>query len=241
MKLKKVLVTDLDDTLLHSEPEAIPVWGRSGYRYLSGKTAALLAEISRKLPVVIATGRNARSIRPLVNRLEQTRFCGFVLENGLISTRDLNHHHGPETDEWAEVVRLLPDWERLIGYENCLGLIFPSDEKRPKDVLKTVLSDTGKEKYHLYQERHKLFVYPFIPSKLSGVRSLGFEPLIALGDEINDLDMLHAAAYPGTMTTAREEVKQCVRERNGYCSAFGSHKAAEDLLVWAKQVCSSAS
>ena len=229
----KVLVTDLDDTLLHNEPEEIPVLGRSGYRYMSEKSAELLTEISRIIPVLIATGRNAQSVRRLVRQLDSVRFCGFVLENGLVSRTHLDNGNTAGKDEWVAVTRMLPDWERLTGYERCLGMIFPSSVEEPKGVLADVLSRAGKSEYLFYQERHKIFAYPFFPSKLSGVHSLGFEPLIVLGDELNDLDMLQAAPYPATMSSAREEAKECVREKNGYCSSFASHAASEDILTWA--------
>lgn len=226
----KVLAVDLDGTLLHPEPEGIPVWGRSGYRYMSRTAGNLLARISRILPVVIATGRNAQSVRRLVYQLPHVQFEGFILENGLVARVQLEHN-GTGNDEWAEVVRMLPDWERLIGYESALGLIPPPSIEEPEAILRDVLSRAGKTG-HLYRDRHKLFVYPHRPSKLSGVRALGLDPFVVLGDELNDLEILRAGFHAATLTTAHEEVKRCVRDKNGYCSPLTSHAAAEDLLEW---------
>jgi len=131
---------------------------------------------------------------------------------------------------------MLPGWERLSGYESCLGLIPPRSADDPKSVITDALARAGKGEHLLYQERHKIFVYPFFPSKLSGIRSLGFEPFIVLGDELNDLDMLYAASWPATLITAHEGVKGCIRERNGYCSSFASHAATEDLLRWVLRI-----
>jgi len=225
----KVLAIDLDGTLLHPEPEAVPVWGRSGYRYMSGKSAELLAEISNLIPVVIATGRNAQSVQRLVCQLENVSFCGFVTENGLVSRRYLKAIN--YQDKWDDVTGLLPDWERLSGYEECLGLMIPLYAEEPEKIVAEVLVRRGKTG-HIYRENRKLFVYPFMPSKLSGIRDLGFEPFIALGDEVNDLDMLDAAAYPATLITAHKDVRHCVRKKKGYCSDQISHAATEVLLKY---------
>ncbi len=215
-KENTVLVADLDGTLLHPEAEAIPVLGRSGYRYMSQKSADLLSEISHYLPIVIATGRNAQSVERLVCQLPDVNFYGFVMENGFTAKTSLYHDRLAE-DKWADVISLLPEWERLDCYENCLGLIFPSYVENPKAILRNALIKQNKTGY-LYQERHKIFVYPSAPGKLSGIRALGADPLIAVGDEINDLDMLNAALYCGTLSTAHESIKQAVQEKNGYCA-----------------------
>lgn len=227
--MNKALALDLDGTLLHSEPEAIPVWGRSGYRYLSGNAAAILAEISNLIPVLIATGRNAQSVERLVCQLENVSFSGFVMENGLVSSRHLKP--SMKQDQWADVVELLPDWERMKEYQECLGLMIPLDSQEPEKIVEEVLAHRGRTG-HIYRENRKLFVYPFMPSKLSGIRNLGFEPFIALGDELNDLDMLDAAEYPATLITAHSDVRRCVREKKGYCTDRMSHAATEILLKY---------
>ncbi len=239
---KKIIAVDLDGTLLHPEPEAIPVMGRSGYRYLSKTAADILAEISRTMPVVIATGRNARSVQKLVCQLDHVNFCGFVMENGYVSKICLDNDDNNDNNndilgenEWNEVASMLPDWERLVNYEKILGLIIPSYVENPKEVLLDALACKGKTGY-LYQENHKIFVCPSFPSKLRGISALGYDPFIVIGDEINDLDLLRAGSYPATLTTAHKDVKQLVRKRNGYCSPLVSHAATEDLLEWAGRI-----
>jgi len=85
--MEKVLAVDLDGTLLHPEPEAIAVWSRSRYQYMSAMAARLLEEISHQMPVAIASARNAQSVKILVDQLSQVNFCGFVTENGLVARR----------------------------------------------------------------------------------------------------------------------------------------------------------
>jgi len=240
----KAIAVDLDGTLLHPEPEAIRVWGRSGYRYMSKIVAGFLVHISRSLPLIIATGRNAHSVHNLVKQIDELKVSGFVMENGLVARTQLFPECKTESykmgifaenqnaDKWESLASMLPDWERLTGYEECAGFVFPPDAENPKAILENALSRSGKTGF-IYQEDHKIFVYPSFPSKLAGIRALGFEPFIALGDEFNDLEMLRAGVYQATSADAHEAVKKCVREKQGYCSPFAGHRAAEDILAWA--------
>ncbi|NJL59926.1 MAG: HAD hydrolase family protein [Desulfobacteraceae bacterium] len=231
--IAEVLSVDLDGTLLHSEPEAIAVWGRSGYRYMSSKAAEFLIRISRQIPIVIATGRNAQSVRRLTEQIPELRCYGFVLENGFVIKTELDSKLSVHS-RWDEIAGYFPDWERLGGYENCLGLIPPPSAENPEKRISQVLADTGQQGF-LYRENHKIFIYPFMPSKLSGCRALGVFPLIAIGDEVNDADILEAAEYAGTLSSAHNSVKQIVLKKQGYCSPLSSHAAAEDLLQWVER------
>ncbi|MEZ4525144.1 MAG: HAD hydrolase family protein [Desulfobacterales bacterium] len=142
----KALIVDLDGTLVHAEPGEIPVPGFSGCRYMARRSAELLAEISQKLPVIIATGRNARSVGGLTDQLDIS-FSGFVLENGMIARTSLYAHTENPEDEWAEIARQFPDWRRISGYENCLGMAFArSEEIREKSAGKFL---TLPEKPHI--------------------------------------------------------------------------------------------
>ncbi|OQX10591.1 MAG: hypothetical protein BWK80_45585, partial [Desulfobacteraceae bacterium IS3] len=93
----KAMAVDLDGTLLHPEPEAIQVRGRSGYRYMS-KTE-FLVHISRSMPLIIATGRNAQSVHNLVKQIDDLKIAGFVMENGLVARRHLFSECGNERSE----------------------------------------------------------------------------------------------------------------------------------------------
>ncbi|MGK7904409.1 MAG: HAD family hydrolase [Hormoscilla sp.] len=228
--MEKVLAVDLDGTLLHPEPEAIAVWGRSHYQYMSSMAAQLLEEISHQMPVAIASARNAQSVKRLVDQLPQVNFCGFVTENGLIARRHL--HPGSDGAQWDTVANLLPDWLRITGYEQCLGLIPPKSVDDPEAMLRSVLSQTGKHG-HIYLDRHKIYVYPTLANKLSGLEKLGLEPWMALGNDLNDLDMLGHALHPATLVDAHEKVKDMVKSKEGgYCSPAISHAGTQDILLW---------
>jgi hypothetical protein len=225
-----VLVVDLDGTLLHPEPEKIAVPGRSSYRYLSKTAADLLVQISELVPTTIATARNAQNIKHLVTQLPDVRFCGFITENGLVAKTSLANESLVEND-WNAVANLLPDWLQLAGYESCLGLIPPKSLANAEIVLRHALAQSGRDGY-IHLDGHKIFVYPYTFSKLLGVRSLGFKPLITLGNDLNDLDVLNASCYTATLSTAHEQVREVVKMKGGYCSSLVSHPATEDLLSW---------
>ncbi len=235
--MEKVLAVDLDGTLLHPEPEAIAVWGRSRYQYMSAMAAQLLAEISHQMPVAIASARNAQSVKRLVDQLPQVNFCGFVTENGLVARRSLQ----PVSDgsQWDMVANSLPHLLRITGYEQCLGLIPPKSVGNPEAILRSVLCQTGKHG-HIYLDRHKIFVYPTLANKLSGLEKLGLEPWMALGNDLNDLDMLGHALHPATLADAHEKVKDMVKSQlGGYCSPAISHAGTRDILLWIKSLCAS--
>lgn len=227
---RQALVVDLDGTLLHPEPEEIAVPGRVSYRYISRESAKLLAQISQLIPTVIATARNAQNIKQLVKQIPDAHFCGFVSENGLVAKIYLDEKP-VATSNWNAITDLLPNWLQLTGYENCLGLIPPESLENPDILLQNIL---GKNKIsgYVYLDGHKVFIYPSIPSKLKGIRFLKFIPLIALGNDLNDLDMLNASPYTATLSTAHEEVKEVVNRKGGYCSSLVSHAATEELLLW---------
>ncbi len=233
--ISKALVVDLDGTLLHPEPAAIAVWGRSGYRYMSGETAGLLARLARRLPVVIATGRNGQSVARLTRALLDIPFAGFVLENGLVA-RD-RPESGAEPDPcWDRLYERLDGWERLQGYERCLGLIYPPELAAPKAVVARHLDRIGLARWHLYQERHKLFVYRKLPCKYQGVAALNLDPFIVLGDGTNDLSLLKQSPHPMTLYAAHPRVRELVAARRGYCSRQTGHSGAKALLHQAEAV-----
>ncbi|MBD2336461.1 HAD hydrolase family protein [Calothrix sp. FACHB-156] len=230
----QALVVDLDGTLLHKEIAEIAVPGRTSYRYLSRKSANILAKISKLIPIVIATARNANNVKQLVQKIPEVHFSGFVTENGLVAKKCLD-----ETSiypiNWDGFMDLLPNWLQLSDYENCLGLIPPASCNNGAFFLQKILLNNNINGY-IYLDGHKIFIYPSIPSKLIGLQLLKILPLIALGNDLNDLDMLNSSIYTATLMTAHEQVKETVNSKGGYCSSLFSHAGTEELLVWAYEL-----
>jgi hydroxymethylpyrimidine pyrophosphatase-like HAD family hydrolase len=223
-----VLAVDLDGTLLHPAPEAIAVWGRTRYQYLSKNSAQLLAKISRILPIAIATARHSQTVQLLVEQLPEVNFCGFVLENGLVTKRSLMEPAGDQED-WTPVLKQLPDWEQIPGYEKCLGLIPPPSVVKPQAILQNILDRLSRD-LHLYVDGRKLFLYPIHPNKSMGLRALGLDYFWAAGNDLNDLEMLQESSYSATISRSHPKVIDLVEFQGGYCSPFSSHQGTEDLL-----------
>jgi hydroxymethylpyrimidine pyrophosphatase-like HAD family hydrolase len=223
-----VLAIDLDGTLLHPEPAEISVWGRTRHQYLSLGAANLLAEVSKLIPIVIATARHAQTVEDLVQQLPEVDFCGFVCENGLVHRSTLRALN-PVGRDWSGIIEQLPEWERIHGYEQCLGLIPPKTIGDPHAILKKALFDTGKQGY-VYVDGHKIFVYPTRPDKSRGIKALGYVSFIAAGNDLNDIEMLSEAQYTATLSSAHPKVRTLVEDREGYCAPLDSHAGTTDLL-----------
>lgn len=235
------LVCDLDGTLLHSQQEAIAVPGRTRSSFLSENAALLLAKISRIFPVVIATGRNARSVDKLVSQLPDVRFSGFVLENGFV-VREKIDDKITISSQWERVAALFPDWERLPFYENCAGFIFSSgkadsqinrvDIESRAQYAEKILIRSGYN-YLVYKEKRKLFIYSGSVDKMRGLALLGVHPYIAMGDGSNDLEMFQQSDCPVGLISGAPELKEIVIQKNGFCSMQSSHSATCEMLEFA--------
>ena len=258
------LVCDLDGTLLHVKPESIAVPGRTRASFLSADAALLLAKISQIFPVVIATGRNAKSVHKLVSQLPDVRFSGFVLENGFVvkheiddknivrgkiqsqtnnihmNSKIINNPEWKKQDDWDKIADLFPDWERLPFYENCAGFVFPFDQDDiDRMVINTKVEHAQKildkhgYNYPVYKEKRKIFIYPGHVDKMKGLALLGVHPYIAIGDGTNDLEMMQQSTVSVTLNSGSSELKEIVKQKNGFCSMQTEHNAACEMLEFA--------
>ncbi|SLM29399.1 hypothetical protein MTBBW1_1790024 [Desulfamplus magnetovallimortis] len=69
--------------------------------------------------------------------------------------------------------------------------------------------------------------------KMRGLAILGVHPYIAMGDEINDIQMLQASTFPVTSCSGVDKLKRIVKYKNGFCSMKSSHEAAFEMLHFA--------
>ncbi|MBM9518289.1 HAD hydrolase family protein [Desulforhopalus vacuolatus] len=230
MSRPRAVIVDLDGTILHRELAKFQVKGRSGVACFSKKSSELLLSISQIAPVIIATGRNASSVKKFTDQVPDIQFSGFILENGLV-VRDSLYVGKNTSDKWRYVYDRVPAWESLTGYENCLGLIPPEQFRNPVDHIKKIVKDSG-ENWYIYPEKHKIFIYPQLPDKTKGLSSFNIDPFIALGNENNDLQMLSTCSIPVTLQDSSPQIKDLVTKKNGYCSLQSSHLGTEDMLTW---------
>ena len=222
------VVCDLDGTLIHPRKEAIPIKGRSGMSYLGRDAADILTKISKIIPIIIATGRNAASTARLVRQLPDARFSGFVLENGFVVKQDIDDPL-PLNGKWDSIAALFPHWERLSFYENCVGFVPPPSRDDLTLIVKNTLKENGYTDL-VYKENKKIYVYPGKVDKMRGLSLLGAHPYIAMGDEINDIQMMKKSSICVTLSSAIAELKEIVKEKKGFCSPMTSHEGARDML-----------
>ncbi|MEA2059559.1 MAG: HAD hydrolase family protein [Thermodesulfobacteriota bacterium] len=226
------VVCDLDGTLLHPQREAIAVKGRSGQSFLGKDTALLLAKISRIFPLVIATGRNALSTGRLVRQLPDVMFRGFVLENGFVIKQNIDDVVGYNT-KWDKIAAFFPNWERLQFYENCAGFIPPPTQRETaKKTAEAILRENGYTD-PVYQENKKIFIYPGTVDKMKGLSILGVHPYVAMGDQVNDIQMMKESTCPAMPDSGAAELKTIVNKKKGFCSLLTSHEAAREMLDFA--------
>lgn len=228
---RKVVAVDLDGTLLHLQPERIEVPGATVSSYLSSTALDLLQQLGQRSSLVIATARNSYSVTKLVSQLPDVCISGFVMENGLVARPQLDRHpdHLPP---WEDIAQELSHWRRLLGYEACLGLVPPKTERNAFEILSELVA-SSREPGVIYRDRHKLFVYPYLPNKHQGLEKLGFSPWMALGNDTNDLELMQASPYLGTLSDATGDIKAVVNAKNGFCSQQTGHDGTVELLEWA--------
>ncbi len=224
------VIVDLDGTLLHHEPAHFQIKGRSGSTYFSKRSAELLFNISKIAPIIIATGRNALSVKKLTDQIPEIHFSGFILENGFVA-RDSLKIGNNQDDKWRYIRDRVPAWESLPGYENCLGLIPPKNFSNPAGYIEEIVKDSG-ENWLVYPEHHKIFIYPQSPDKTTGLMSFNIHPFFALGNESNDMQLLSICSCPVTLQDSCNQIQDIVIKKNGYCSMLSSHLGTEDMLAW---------
>ncbi|NWH04799.1 HAD hydrolase family protein [Desulfobacter latus] len=230
------VVCDLDGTLLYPREEAFGVEGRSTVSFLSKASARLLARISQLSPLVIATGRNSVSTGRLVKQLPDVTFSGFVFENGFIVKQHIDDCI-PYNGKWDDIAALFPNWERLPFYENCAGFIPPSpDRESAESTARAMLKKYGYDDL-VYRENKKIFIYPGTVNKMRGLSILGIHPYIALGDQINDIQMMEQSTWPVMPVSGADELKTIVKKKDGFCSLLTSHEAAHEMLNFAYKKC----
>ena len=135
--------------------------------------------------------------------------------------------------KWEKIAQFFPDWERLPFYENCTGFIPPSTQMdNAKKTAEIILKENGYNDL-VYKENKKIFIYPGIVNKMRGLSILGVHPYIAMGDQINDIQMIQESTWPVVPNSGVAELKTIVKQKKGFCSLLTSHEAAHEMLDFA--------
>lgn len=227
---------DLDGIIIFSEVAEIPIPGRSRASYLSSRTAALLAQLSSRCQLYVATARSVATLRALSELVPEVSFAGLVLECGHVQRADVLSQptmSSQRSELEAYLKRRLPTWEFVAGYEQIICTLPKPSCVKAEDELRLLLQEESHfSGWTLQSERHKIFLYPRSTCKLAGLHSMGVDILhVAAGDDANyDSSMLSAAILPCTLKTADDAIVSMVRLRNGWVIEEGSHRGAEALL-----------
>jgi hydroxymethylpyrimidine pyrophosphatase-like HAD family hydrolase len=230
----KAVAVDLDGTLVHTVPGEYVMPGRSRDCYVSRNTVILLSRISQQIPTFITTGRNAPSVRKLTDQIPEVHFAGFVLENGFVVKKDIKAPD-PQKKKWKFADKVPQNWELISGYERSAGFILPKEQNMqndPEELVRNLLQETQEQGYICFQYP-KIFVYPQKPDKMQGLAEFNVHPHIALGNDVNDTQLMQACIHPVTLQTPHSSIRELVKRKYGYCSSFTEHAAAEDMLHWA--------
>lgn len=230
------VVLDIDGTIVFPEAAEIAVPGRTRSTFVAASTAALLESITPRCNLYLASARNAASVARLVRALPRVAFAGFVLECGLVWRSEL--HSVPSRPAARRPVvdmlrQRLRDWECVAGYEQMICCIAPRDAESPVEQLAAVLRHGNlAQSWRMHQERHKIFLYPDVLCKVSGLQNLGIGAIdFAAGDDVRyDFSLLSTARYPVTLSSADESLVQLVRSRGGFVATEAGHAGAAQML-----------
>lgn len=231
------VVLDLDGTIVFPQASEIVIPGRSRPTFLSASVAKQLAIISHRCSLYIATARHAVNVQRLVEQLADVRFAGFALECGFDSRCQL--HESPlDTDHALTrltgiLTRELVGWERVEGFQKIICLIAPTTCLEPLEQIKQVLRAYECElAWQVHQELRKLFLFPQMPCKVLGMKTLGVETIdIAAGDDwFYDRSLLSTAEFPLTLSSSDYRLRALVESRSGTVIPGIGHVAAEQML-----------
>ncbi len=237
---RPAFAVDLDGTLGHSEPVAggLPIRGRTTASFLAPATLDRLAALSRRIDLVVATGRSASTVADFKHHFAAAgvRVAGWILEHGAVVA---------DRPDWEEKVLAgidLPKvWDGIeaiiSGEELPIEVDYYRADRRATVVLSgkgPVLAEylidraapvlgnrfrslVGKRKITLIPVRgtkEAAFAYAFGES-----RELSF----AAGDTADDLGLLRETGYPLTPAGAAEPVRRYVANRAGFVANGGGH------------------
>lgn len=247
LKKRPACVLDLDGTLNHAVPVpgGAAIRGRTTDSFLSPETLACLARLSRKIDIIIATGRSrstAADFRAAFTRW-RIRIAGWIFEHGA-------------------AVQGRPEWTRtvLAGMEvdrvrRALGRVIrergmPIDDTPYVDSHDHTLLLSGKgpllaehfiacaagvlkDDFRSIVGRRKIALIPKRADKFAAFNAnFGTTHFLAFaaGDQPDDLTLLRYAVYPLTHAGADPVIRRYVRSRDGYVAHYGGHAGTAALL-----------
>jgi|GEM_PF-6834877 len=247
LKKRPACALDLDGTLNHAVPVpgGAAIRGRTTDSFLSPETLACLARLSRKIDIVVATGRSrntAADFRAAFTRWG-VRIAGWIFEHGAAVQ---------DRPEWTRTVLAGIDIGRV---RRAVGRMIrerglPIDDTLYVDSHDHILLLSGKgpllaehfiacaadvlgDDFRSIVGRRKIALIPKRADKFAAFNAnFGTTHFLAFaaGDQPDDLTLLEYAVYPLTHAGADPIMCRYVRSRKGYVAESGGHMGTAALL-----------
>lgn len=218
----KTVVTDLDGTLLHR--------GK-----IDQESVDILKEFQKKGRLILATGRNLESVKPVCERLKmmETGTGGLILVNGL-EVYDFQDGESVASDYIAEeelsrILKTLKSFGMRIRVvrSECgvqkVEMIVPAFGRRITRHLRKIL-----ENYEVLQiGKNWIEVLPGGTDKINGLKyfqkkyQIPGEDLYVFGDGENDIKMLQYAEHSYAPENALPAAKKAAGNICGSCKQHG--------------------
>lgn len=251
MQSRRLLVLDIDGTLLHTAPvvggSVVP--GRTRPAFFAPQTVEVLALLGQHSRIVLATGRSWESVRAAVEMLHAggVAIAGLCVENG---ARNATMRAGvpgewcvlePHRD-WERLRRLLddepaagwPPFEWQGDFESCL-VARASTRQEAAQLAVGLAAHAARHEpgLQVFCDGRKVFVIGESVNKWRSLQTLmkcQAADMCGVGDGLNDLCWLEQVALPCTLRGSYPEVIDLVRRAGGIVSSQEGHAGITEVL-----------
>ena len=244
---RPAFAVDLDGTLAHAEPVdgGLPIRGRTTASYLAPAVLDRLAALSRRIDIVVATGRSASTAADFERHFAAAgvRVAGWILEHGAVVA---------DQPDWEKKVLAGIDlpavWDGIEAIIAADGLPIEVDYYRADRRATVVLSGKGPVLAEYLIDRAALVLGDQFRSLVGG-RKITLIPVrgtkeaafvhafgetrelsFAAGDTADDLGLLRDAGYPLTLAGAAGPVRRYVARRGGLVADGSGHAGTVAVL-----------
>lgn len=240
-------VLDLDGTLNHaaSVQGGFPIRGRTTDSFISARTLDRLARLSRKIDIVVATGRSRHTAADFRSGFSRAgvRIAGWIFEHGAV----VDGH-----PEWTLAVlegidlkqvhqalgRVIRERQLPIDYTYYSNshdhtLLFSGNGALLAEHFLACAAEILGNNFRSIVGRRKIALIPKRADKFAAFQAnFGATHFLAFaaGDQPDDLTILKHSAYPLSHAGADRLVRRYVRSRKGFLADSGGHPGAAALL-----------
>ncbi|MFO7711280.1 MAG: HAD-IIB family hydrolase [Candidatus Woesearchaeota archaeon] len=234
-----MIFSDIDGTLIHRIEEEGTQPAGSG-RYISTRTIDLIQELQQKDQFILITGRRKSGYDQIADVIPHD--YAIIEHGGVIISEGVDErwfervgdtigkpgeYSGPLWD-YAETLRSegykIDSEGRIASFRvyNTEPVLTGGELEKLFEKLDKETEGTGMK---VIINENMLDVIPRAAGKANAIRFLGSDYL-AIGDNLNDIDMLESSNYALCPGNALDEIKSLA----DYVSPYSYHKGTEDVL-----------